>query len=134
MKITISYIFVLISFLGFSQVNSEVDTANIRIGEQFQYTLTIDETAHVILPTLRLSGLEIIDSLKIDTLKNKLIQKYILTGFDSGAFYIPQQEVFIKNQSFLSDSLLINVATVAVDTTKVKKFPIKSIKAETLCV
>ena len=59
-----------------------------------------------------------------------LIQKYILTGFDSGAFYIPQQQIFVKNQAYLTDSLLVNVATIAIDTTKVKKFPIKSIKAE----
>ncbi|HCY97681.1 MAG TPA: hypothetical protein DHU86_05990, partial [Polaribacter sp.] len=32
--------------------------------------------------------------------------------------------------AFLTDSLLVNVATIAIDTTKVKKFPIKSIKKE----
>ena len=59
-----------------------------------------------------------------------IIQKYIITGFDSGAFYIPQQQVFVKNQAFLTDSLLVNVATVATDTAKIKKYPIKSIKKE----
>ena len=63
-----------------------------------------------------------------------MIQKYILTGFDSGAFYIPQQQIFIKNQSFLTDSLLLKVATVAVDTTKVKKFPIKAFKVNPMCL
>ena len=66
----------------------------------------------------------------IDTLGNMLVQKYIITGFDSGAYYIPQQQVFVKNQAYLTDSLLVNVATVAIDTTKIKKFPIKAIKAE----
>ena len=37
---------------------------------------------------------------------------------------------FVKNQSYLTDSLLVNVATIAVDTTKIKQFPIKSIKSE----
>ena len=60
-------------------------------------------------------------------LKIKLIQKFVLTGFDSGAYYIPQQQVFIKNRAYLTDSLLINVATVAVDTTKQKLFPIKQL-------
>jgi len=64
------------------------------------------------------------------TINKKLIRKYILTGFDSGAFYIPRQQVFIKNQAFLTDSLLINVATIPVDTTKIKQFPIKGIKGE----
>lgn len=119
------------SFFGFSQIQVKTDTTAIRIGEQFHYKITIDEVDNVILPHLKnLNGLEIVDSTKIDTLKNQLIKKYTLTGFDSGAFYIPQQQVFIRNQQYLTDSILINVASVAVDTTKVKKFPIKSIRAE----
>ena len=134
MKTKLFYIFLLIYSVGFSQsdkIKVEVDTTNIRIGEQFQYKISVTETENVIIPKLKkLKGLEVIDTLKIDTIKNKLVQKYILTGFDSGAFYIPQQQIFIKNQAFLTDSLLINVATVAIDTTKIKKFPIKGIKGE----
>ena len=111
-------------------VKAEIDTTNIRIGEQFKLKISIDETQNVIIPKLKLKGLEVIDSTKTDTVKNSLIRKYILTGFDSGAFYIPQQQIFVKNQAFLTDSLLVNVATIAIDTTKVKKFPIKSIKSE----
>ena len=68
--------------------------------------------------------------LKWIQLKNSLIKRYVLTGFDSGSFYIPQQQIFVKNQAYLTDSLLVNVATIAVDTSKIKKFPIKSIKTE----
>jgi len=121
------------SFFSFAQnpiVRAEIDTTNIRIGEQFSYKISVNETQNVIIPKLHLKGLEVIDSTKVDTVKNSLIRKYILTGFDSGAFYIPQQQIFVKNQAYLTDSLLVNVATVAIDTTKVKKFPIKSIKAE----
>ncbi|QTE24507.1 BatD family protein [Polaribacter cellanae] len=121
------------SFLSFAQegmVKAEIDTTNIRIGEQFQLKISVDETQNVIIPKLRLNGLEVVDSTKVDTLKNSLIRKYILTGFDSGAFYIPQQQIFVKNKAYFTDSLLVNVATVAIDTTKVKKFPIKSIKKE----
>ncbi|TXD49829.1 hypothetical protein [Polaribacter sp. IC073] len=133
MKKQIFYILLFIATLSFAQkpmVKAEIDTTNIRIGEQFQLKISVDETANVIIPAIRLKGLEIIDSTRIDTLKNSLIRRYILTGFDSGAFYIPQQQIFVKNQAFLTDSLLVNVATVAIDTTKVKKFPIKSIKKE----
>ena len=131
MKKLVFLTFLFSSFLGFSQVKVEVDTTSIRIGEQFQYKLSVDGIDNIILPHLKnLKGLEIIDSTKVDTIKNQLIKKYLLTGFDSGSFYIPQQQVFIRNQAYLTDSLLINVATVAIDTTKVKKFPIKSIKAE----
>ena len=111
-------------------VKAEIDTTNIRIGEQFQLKISVAETQNVIIPKIQLKGLEIIDSTRIDTIKNSLIRRYILTGFDSGAFYIPQQQIFVKNQAFLTDSLLVNVATIAIDTTKVKKFPIKSIKKE----
>ncbi len=133
MKNLLLYIVLLLSIQAISQttpIQAEVDTTNIRIGEQFQYKLSIDGTENVIIPKLELNGLEMIDSLKLDTLKNKLVQKYILTGFDSGSFYIPRQQIFIKNQTFFTDSLLINVATVPVDTTKVKMFAIKGIKKE----
>ena len=111
-------------------VKAEIDTTNIRIGEQFQLKISVAETQNVIIPKIQLKGLEVIDSTRIDTIKNSLIRRYILTGFDSGAFYIPQQQIFVKNQAFLTDSLLINIATIAIDTAKVKKFPIKSIKKE----
>lgn len=111
-------------------VNAEIDTTYIRIGEQFQLKISVNETQNVIIPKLQLKGLEVIDSTKVDTIKNSLIRRYILTGFDSGAFYVPQQQIFIKNQAFLTDSILVNVATIAIDTTKVKKFPIKTIKKE----
>ena len=111
-------------------VKAEIDTTSIRIGEQFNLKISINETQNVILPKLEIKGLEIIDSTKIDTVNDFLVRKYILTGFDSGAFYIPQQQIFIKNQAFFTDSLLVNVATIAVDTLQVKKFPIKSIKSE----
>ncbi|SHM90054.1 BatD family protein [Polaribacter sp. KT 15] len=133
MKKQIFYILFLISTISFAQnpmVKAEIDTTNIRIGEQFQLKISVDETKNVIIPKIKLKGLEIVDSTKVDTIKNSLIRKYILTGFDSGAFYIPQQQIFVKNQAYLTDSLLVNVATIAVDTTKVKKFPIKAIKAE----
>jgi hypothetical protein len=133
MKKQIRYILLFISAISFAQkpmVNAEIDTTSIRIGEQFQLKISVDETQNVIIPKLQLKGLEVIDSTRVDTIKNSLIRKYILTGFDSGAFYIPQQQIFIKNQAFLTDSLLVNVATIAIDTTKVKKFPIKTIKKE----
>ena len=133
MKKQIFYILLFISTISFAQkpmVKAEIDTTNIRIGEQFQLKISVDETQNVIIPKIQLKGLEVIDSTRIDTIKNSLIRRYILTGFDSGAFYIPQQQIFVKNQAFLTDSLLINIATIAIDTTKVKKFPIKSIKKE----
>ena len=125
----------LFSFVAFAQntpvVKAEIDTTNIRIGEQFEFKITVNDTANVIIPKLeKLTGLEIIEDKKIDTLKNQLIKKYILTSFDSGAYYIPQQQIFIRQRLHLTDSLLIKVASVKVDTTKQKMFPIKAIQSE----
>lgn len=134
MKNIVLYILLLVSTFGFSQselIKTEIDTTNIRIGEQFQYKITVDETENVIIPKLdKMKGLEVVSEDKIDTINNSLIKKYVLTGFDSGAYYVPQQQIFIKNQAYLTDSLLVNVATIAIDTTKIKKFPIKGIKGE----
>ena len=133
MKKQIFYILFFISAIGFAQkpiVKAEIDTTNIRIGEQFNLKISVDEIQNVIIPKLKLKGLAVVDSTKTDTVKNSLIRKYILTGFDSGAFYIPQQQIFVRNQAYLTDSLLVNVATIAIDTSKVKKFPIKYIKSE----
>ena len=133
MKKYILHIFLLISIIAFGQnpmVKAQIETSQIRIGEQFNLKISVNQIENVILPKLELKGLEVVDSAMIDTLGNMLVQKYIITGFDSGAYYIPQQQVFVKNQAYLTDSLLVNVATVAIDTTKIKKFPIKAIKAE----
>ncbi|MDG1040176.1 MAG: LPXTG cell wall anchor domain-containing protein [Polaribacter sp.] len=135
MKKQITYILLLFSIASFAQqkpvVKAEIDTTNIRIGEQFEFKITVNDTANVIIPELEnIYGIEIIENKKIDTLKNQLIKKYILTSFDSGAYYIPQQQIFIRQRLHLTDSLLISVATIAIDTTKQKMFPIKSIQDE----
>ena len=135
LKQKILVLLLLITTLTYSQkVSVETDTTNIRIGEQFLFKIVIKDTANVILPEQleNLTSLEVVKEIKTDTLKNSLIKKYLMTGFDSGAFYIPSQQIFIKNRSFLSDSVLINVATIAVDTTQQKVFPIKAIQSEPL--
>jgi len=122
------------TFTYAQKVSVATDTTNIRIGEQFLFKIVIKDTANVIFPEKleNLTKLEVVKDIKIDTFKNSLIKKYLMTGFDSGAFYIPTQQIFIKNRAYLSDSVLINVATIAVDTSQQKPFPIKSIQTEPL--
>ena len=99
----VGFLFILLTcFVSFSQnemVKVTIDTTNIRIGEQFNLKIWIGETKNVILPKLQLKGLEVVDSTKIDTLKNSLIRKYILTGFDSVLF------TFHANKSLLETKL-----------------------------
>jgi hypothetical protein len=127
-------ILVLFAFLFglsvFAQVALKVDTTHIRIGEQISYEISTDIQPKVAFPKLQLDSLgkvEVVHSLPIDTLKKRLYKKYILTCFDSGRYHIPAQEILIDKQRFFTDSLLINVGTVAVDTTQQKLFPIKPI-------
>jgi hypothetical protein len=120
----------LSSTLSYAQVELGVDTTHIRIGEQIHYELSTENVPNVIFPKLEMDSLgkvEVVHSLPIDTLKNRLYKKYLLTSFDSGTYTIPSQEVIINRHRFLTDSLLINVGTVAIDTSKQKLFPIKSI-------
>lgn len=132
-KLIFSIIF-LIGLVGFAQtnpVNTSIDTTNIRIGEQLLYKITVDGINEIVFPKLQNIGkVEVVEEFKTDTIKNKLIHRYHLTSFDTGQFIIPKQQVLINNKIFYTDSLLINVATVAVDTTKQKMFTIKPIVEE----
>ena len=69
------------------------------------------------------------ESLEADTVREdgnyKLLKEYFLTQFDSGKYVIPSQEVFIKSNSFYTDSIAVEVNDVVVDTTKQKLYPIK---------
>lgn len=111
----------------------QVDTTNIRIGEQILYQITVDKAENVQFPKLKLDSLkkvEVVEELKIDTTETKYIKKYLLTSFDSGSYVIPKQQVFINNKKYSIDSLLINVATVKVDTLKQGLFPLKAVKKQ----
>lgn len=135
MKKLILFLVLCISTLGFSQkkqsVTAEIDTTRIRIGEQFHYKISVPNRKDVAFPKLQnLKDLEVISENEIDTFPDKLEKKYVLTGFESGHFYISKQEVFVDNKSYFTDSLLIHIATVQVDTIKQPPFAIKPLALE----
>merc|ERR1711991_1057562 len=74
---------------------------------------------------------EVLKESSIDTLRAKshylFTKKYALIPFDSGAYWLPPQKVMVDGFSKISDSLLIQVATVTVDTLKQKLFDIKPV-------
>ncbi|MCB0456754.1 MAG: hypothetical protein R2776_01945 [Flavobacteriaceae bacterium] len=126
------FLFSLLSSLCASQVTSKVDTTLIRIGEEIKYTIEVeaDTTELVLFPKGQsFSPLEMIESYKVDTsfadAKYRLIKKYGLTQFDSGAYTIPSQHIVINNKNFTTDSIQVEVRDVPVDTTKQKMFDIK---------
>ena len=116
------------------ELNVAVDTTKMRIGEQINYTLQIkaDSTAKVIFPEQALfAPFEILEESPIDTIRAEtqflFTKKYALIQFDSGAYWLPPQKVLVDGFAKISDSLLIQVATVPVDTLKQKLFDIKPI-------
>ena len=134
MKKNIIYLLFFIGFIGFAQnnpVSIVTDTTTIRIGEQIHFKIAVTGKNNIVFPNLQLDSLgkvELVEALPVDTLKDKLEKKYVLTSFDSGQYVIPRQLVFINNAKYFTDSLLVNVATVKVDTLKQKMFEIKAIK------
>ena len=129
-----SLVFFLFSFSSFSQVKSSIDSTKIKIGEQIIYKIEVETNPNnlVVFPEGQtFMPLEMIDSYPIDTIKNKdkynLIKKYGLTQFDSGTYSIPRQKIIISDKTFFTDSLKVEVNTIAVDTTKQGLYDIKPI-------
>lgn len=133
-NLCVSFVFLCVITTS-AQVSIKSDTTKIRIGEQINYQIEVDGLTGIEFPKLQLDSfrkLEVIKSHKIDTLKDKLIKKYTLTSFDSGRYTLPKQLVKIFSKPVFTDSLVINVSTVAVDTIKQPLFPIKAIQKQNL--
>ncbi|TDD99783.1 hypothetical protein [Flavobacterium cellulosilyticum] len=116
------------------QVLTSIDTTKNKIGAEFKLTFTtsVDKATKVVFPKAKNFGaLEVIQSYPIDTVKKndryELIKKYGLTQFDSGRYTIPSVKILINNKAFLTDSLLVEVANVQVDTLRQKMYDIKDI-------
>ncbi|WP_144890206.1 hypothetical protein [Flavobacterium tiangeerense] len=116
------------------QVVTSIDTIKNKIGAEFKLSIktTVDSSSRVLFPKSRNFGaLEVIQSYPVDTVKidgrYELTKRYGLTQFDSGRYVIPRFKIFINNQAFLTDSLLVEVANVQVDTLKQKMYDIKDI-------
>ncbi|MDM9631243.1 hypothetical protein [Robiginitalea aurantiaca] len=127
---------VVMSAPAFSQqapkIVSSADTASIRIGEQIRWTVAVevDSAAQVIFPEGQtFSPLETVEAFMTDTTRKNdrlLLQKtYALTQFDSGGYILPTQRIEIDGKGFFTDSILVMVATVPVDTVNQKMYDIK---------
>jgi len=135
MKIKLYILFFLISTSLFAQkVTTSIDSTKKKIGAEFKLTLKtdVDTLSKVKFPNAKFFGaLEVIQSYKIDTLKNgaryELIKKYGLTQFDSGKYTIPRIPVLINGKPSFSDSIKVEVNDVKVDTLKQKMYDIKDI-------
>lgn len=131
-KILFYFAWYLFPLLSFSQVTTSLDSTEIRIGEELKFIVQVqaDTTDFVVFPEGQtFLPLEVIESYKVDTTyenaKYRLIKKYGLTQFDSGAYTIPPQQIFINETPYITDSLNIEVRDIPVDTLQQKMFDIK---------
>jgi len=115
-----------------AQVTAKIDSTSIKIGQEITYAMQIevDTTDFVSFPEGQtFLPLELIESYPIDTTftqgKTTLLKRYGLTQFDSGRYTIPQQRVLVNDKAFLTDSLLVEVNNVQVDTTVQKMYDIR---------
>ncbi|MFX0556229.1 hypothetical protein ACOCEA_05500 [Maribacter sp. CXY002] len=127
----------MFGFDGFSQTRPDiitaVDTTYIKIGEQIQWKVSvmdIDSTDQVIFPEGQtFSPLETVKAFATDTTRKNdrlTLQKiYALTQFDSGSYKLPSQRIEINGNGFMTDSMVINVETIPVDTIAQKMYEIK---------
>ena len=122
------------SLFAQKQVVTKIDIKKNKIGAQFNltYKTTVDTAAKVVFPNLKNFGkMEVIRSYVVDTIKHgarfDLIKKYGVTQFDSGKYVIPSLKILINNKAFATDSILVEVSDVKVDTLKQKLFDIKPI-------
>ena len=130
--------FILILFvlptLHAQEVKVATSTKNIKIGEQIEYKISVQAPADavVVFPEGQTFGaLEMVKTDPTDTLKEKgkfrLEKAYYLTQFDEGKYTIPQQKIQISHKDFYTDSLLVEVHNVAVDTLKQPLYDAKPI-------
>ena len=136
MKRLLYYTFLLVFPMLYAQeVKVETNTKNIKIGEQIQYKVSVETPADtpVSFPEGQtFAPLEMVKTRAADTLRDggkyRLVKEYYLTQFDEGKYTIPSQKIRINNKDYFTDSLLVEVHTVAIDTLKQPLYDIKPIQ------
>jgi hypothetical protein len=139
MKTLIISIFLFISVLSFSfgqdvKITAAFDSSRIYLGDQIKYTITIDKPSNLnlsipILKDTLVKNIEIISGPKTDSTavqngRIKIIQKYLITSFDSGRYQVKPVFAETKNEGgikrFYSDYATLDVSRVSItpaDTT-----------------
>ena len=136
MKRLLYYTFLLAFPMLYAQeVRVETNTKKIKIGEQIQYKVSVETPADtpVSFPEGQtFAPLEMVKTRVADTLRDggkyRLVKEYYLTQFDEGKYTIPSQKIRINNKDYFTDSLLVEVHTVAIDTLKQPLYDIKPIQ------
>jgi hypothetical protein len=114
------------------EISTLIDTTQVKIGEEInfkidiysknEYSIRFDENPNFM-------PFEILKSYPSDTILglSKISKKYSLINFEPGEYWIPPQKIYFNQSIKYSDSLLIIVNDVEVDTIKQNLFDIKPI-------
>jgi|TARA_B100001093_G_scaffold202970_1_gene194958 hypothetical protein len=115
-------------------ITTKVDTTTIKVGEQINYEIKIESNniGNISFPEkYQFNPFVIAEDFPIDTIdfqrRKSIYKRFNLTSFDQGNFVIKPQEIIFGDKKLYSDSLLIEVLTVEVDTVSKKFFDIKEI-------
>ena len=109
-------------------VSAVIDSTILFVGEQAKITFEVLQPKGVkaqspLFSDTIVSGLEIVERLPIDTIKNEdtsllIKQSYLVTAFDSALFFIPPQPFIVGNDTQYSNPLSLKVVSIPVDTAK----------------
>lgn len=116
------------------QVESQIDSIQILIGEQAHVTLsvTLPKGQKLVMPQFKPSqyiipGVEVLESSEADTVGLedgviKVSKIYTLTSFDENLYYLPPLKVHVNGKEYKTKNLALKVLTVPVDTLHPDKF------------
>lgn len=113
----------IVSSLGFCQLESKLDTNLLRIGEQTQFRIRWDgfqmgdSIQWPILEDTLHASVEIIDYQVVDTLDDGALEMSLtITSWDTGYHVIRPIPVRVNGETFTTEAALLGVQTVEVDT------------------
>lgn len=131
----ISYV-LIISSLGFCQLESKLDTNLLRIGEQTQFRIrwdgfqSGDSIQWPLLEDTLHAAVEIIEYSEVDTLESGSLERSLtITSWDTGYHAIRPIPVTVNGETYTTEAALLGVRTVEVDTSAAP-LDIKPIQAE----
>ncbi|MBR2318067.1 MAG: hypothetical protein IKA52_00135 [Bacteroidaceae bacterium] len=111
-------------------LNAKIDTFAIRIGEQTKVMLdlSVDEGHEVVMPAIKdsllVEGIEILECKAYDEpldggKRQRHVQEYLVTSFDSTRYVIPPFSVEVDKDTFTSNKLILDVYSVEIDTANI---------------
>lgn len=113
-------------------ISTNVDTTEVKIGEELNFKIDISSKNKYNISFDEIPNFmpfEILESFDTDTIQESstFSKRYSLINFEPGEYWIPPQKIYFNQSIKYSDSLLIVVNDVEVDTLKQNLYDIKPI-------